>query len=153
MTLAFWSHTALLATVIVTDAWRRIVPRAWSGLALLLAGWRALLLPAGYLHLLAGGLLFWYAYNAWARGYWGGGDVFVLTYLGLLLGPTVCLAALGGLLAWSALTLSRRWLTFRRPLPLGALFAGSALVLWVWLWRAPPALPAPLLVGWLNGNV
>ncbi len=121
MPLPLWgltaAHLALNLAVAYTDLRYRRVYLVWSLGALLVGLGTALVAPAPELHLGLGAILFGLGYYRWQRGQhggtaFGGGDVFMFTYLGLtfgltLLGPLVAtfgvttLALVSGRLKWT----------------------------------------------------
>ena len=139
-------HAVLLAVVAVTDLTRRTVYRAWTVCALLAGLVTAVLAPLPWLNLTLGLALFALGYWKWRQHHqgqgdlFGGGDVWMLTYLGLTFGP-----ALLGPLALSSLlfflALAVRLLRWKGTVPAAALWAlGALLWLVVSLTGAPDRL-------------
>ena len=126
----------LLSTAAITDLARRRIYRAWSATALL-SGLALALVVGRWLHLVVALLLFAATYMLWSRGGLGGGDVWLASYLGLVLGIDA-LAALFvgsclGSVAAVALVATRR-LTWKDPVPLGLFWAAGGLVVMVVGW-------------------
>lgn len=123
----------LLGTAALTDLARRRIYRLWSAVAL--ASGLALALLAGrWSHLLVALILFLAAYFLWSRGGIGGGDVWLATYLGLVLGldalPALLLGSCLGSVTAVALIAAKK-LTWKDPVPLGLFWAVGGLVVLV----------------------
>lgn len=124
-------HILLLLTVGVSDLLWRTVPRLWSAAALATGLVTALLAPFPGAHLGLGCLSFGYGYHFWVRGQrggggFGGGDVWMLTYLGLTFGSDAALVILLGFaVAWIAVALRR---VRRDDVPQAACWAAAGLL-------------------------
>ncbi len=140
-------HAVLLVIVAITDLSRRTVHRAWTACALLAGLVTALLAPFPWQNLTLGAALFGLGYWKWQRHHqgkgelFGGGDVWMLTYLGLTFGP-----ALLGPLALSSLLfflgLALRVLRWKGTVPAAGLWALGALL---WLGLSLTGAPAKLV--------
>jgi len=131
----------LLTTVAFTDLARRRIYRLWSALALT-SGLAFVLLTGRWSHLLFALLLFASTLALWHTGGIGGGDVWLATYLGLVLGSDALLALLIGStigLAVALALLAANKLTLKDPLPLGLFWALGGLIVLVMGWRVWPA--------------
>ena len=154
-------HAVLLVAVAITDLTRRTVYRAWTAGALLAGLITAVLAPFPWLNLTLGAALFGLGYWKWQQhnqrkgALFGGGDVWMLAYLGLTFGP-----ALLGPLALSSLlfflALAARLLRWKGTVPAAGLWAlGALLWLVVSLTGAPDKLvtqlsvPAPAHTFWV----
>ena len=145
-------HAVLLAVVAVTDLTRRTVYRAWTVSALLTGLVTAVLAPLPWQNLTLGIALFalgywkWRQHNQGQGDLFGGGDVWVLTYLGLTFGPALLgPLVLSSLLVFLALVL--RLLRWQGTMPAAALWAlGALLWLGVSLTGAPDRLVTQLTV-------
>jgi len=123
----------LLALVAYTDFRCRRVPQAWTLVALPVGIATALTAAQPLTHLAVGLIVFLYGRATWQRAretgqVFGGGDVWVLTYIGLVFGLDALLVVLGGY----ALAVLSTWLR-RQPLrqavvPLAGFLAVAAVV-------------------------
>jgi Flp pilus assembly protein protease CpaA len=124
----------LLSTAALTDLVHKRIYRRWSAVALA-SGLVLALLAGQWSHLLVALALFVATYFLWVRCGVGGGDVWLATYLGLVLGGNALLALLLGSLLGAvvatALVAAGR-LKWKDPVPLGLFWAlGGVVVLMV----------------------
>jgi leader peptidase (prepilin peptidase)/N-methyltransferase len=115
----------LLSTAALTDLVHRRIYRRWS-VAALASGLVLALLGGQWSHLVVAVGLFLATYFLWAKGGLGGGDVWLASYLGLVLGVNALLALLVGSAVGSVVSLvliATRRLTWKDPMPLGLFWA------------------------------
>jgi Flp pilus assembly protein protease CpaA len=123
----------LLGTAALTDLIHRRIYRRWSAVALA-SGLVLALLGGQWSHLVVALALFLATYLLWARGGVGGGDVWLATYLGLVLGGDALVALLAGSAVGSVVSLvliAIKRLTWKDPVPLGLFWAVGGLVMLV----------------------
>jgi len=123
----------LLVLVVYTDFRYRRVPQVWTAAALLVGLVTALRSPAPVAHLAVGLAVFLYGLATWQRAresgqVFGGGDVWVLTYLGLVFGIEVLLIILGGYTLAVLSTWLRRQPLRQAVVPLAGFLAVAAAV-------------------------
>lgn len=141
-----WLHVLLLLAVAYTDLAHRRVYRWWTFPALAVGVIAACGATYPWLHGAMGAAMFGYGFWGWRRGLWGGGDVWLLTYLGLILGVGVAPALLVALALVGVLLLAKR-LQWGQTIPLAAFLAAGALAVLLWPAGALPTFESALSTG------
>lgn len=130
MDLPLWLrgvHGLLLAVVIYTDLTRHKVYLPWSALALLVGLATALVSPWPTVNLVFGALGFLWGLFGLSRHHWGGGDVWMLTYLCLTFGLHTVAVLFLATVALVVGLVSRR-LRWSQTIPLAAVWGLAALL-------------------------
>jgi hypothetical protein len=138
-------HGLLLAVVIYTDLTHHKVYLPWSALAVLVGLGTAFVSPWPTVNLVCGALGFLWGLFGLSRAHWGGGDVWMLTYLCLTFGLHTVAVLLVATVALLVGLVSRR-LHWGQTIPLAAVWGlaaalvllGSALPVHVVAQPAPP---------------
>jgi hypothetical protein len=128
MDLPLWLrgvHGLLLAVVIYTDLTRHKVYLPWSGVALLVGIATALFAPWPMVNLVLGALGFLWGLYGLSRQHWAGGDVWMLTYLGLSFGLDIISVLVLGTLVLLA-GLAWRTLEWGQTIPLAGIWGLAA---------------------------